>query len=70
MNFGYSFGLTDVQADLGSIVSFGGKSVVITGLNPRKKNLPVVCKDVKTGSEYYVSAKVLELLSSFKPNNF
>jgi len=70
INFGYSFGLTDVQADLGSIVSFGGKSVVITGLNPRKKNLPVVCKDVKTGSEYYVSAKVLELLSSFKPNNF
>ena len=70
MNFGYSFGVTDVQADLGSEVSFSGKTVVITGLNPRKKNQPVVCRDAKTGSEYYVSARILELLPSFSPSNF
>jgi hypothetical protein len=65
MNFGYSYGVTDVQADLGSEVSFGGKTIVITGLNPRKKNAPIVCKDIKSGNEYYVSADILKLLPSF-----
>ena len=58
MRFGFNYGLKNPEKVLGTKVKLGGRQMIIAGLNIRKKNAPVVCKD-DAGNFYAVSELVL-----------
>jgi len=58
-------GVKNPEKELGSIVSFEGRQVIIKGLSPNARRNNVLVREIKTGRDYWVSKEVLKSLKSY-----
>ncbi|CAB4157641.1 hypothetical protein UFOVP688_38 [uncultured Caudovirales phage] len=59
-------GVKNPEKELGSVVSFEGRQVIIKGLSPNARRNNVLVKEIKTGRDYWVSPEVLKSLKSYE----